>query len=301
MDDVFSNHRRRRPATADGTKTTFSFDQDRGRSQHRGYADPPSYAEPSTASGSSKPSSAASRIMSSMKRSLSYSATKKRESSVPNGGMISTREESLPPSPTAYSFHDARNTRPSIEQIAMGLHISRTPHLSPYQAQNTRPRRHATLDYGQHPRNSHLGVPATRRPSLQQQRRGSAPALVLPPPPARSSLKKPTGPPAMVRSATGPRTPSASASDASLSSLTSAAPSTPRSAMTQSSSHSGGGGGGMHFSHRLQLSMFKLLPGRKGSTPPSTRSPSVRSADDDSASSMLTPRKVVRFSADEDP
>ncbi|KAG6898325.1 hypothetical protein C0992_011917 [Termitomyces sp. T32_za158] len=76
-------------------------------------------------------------------------------------GMISTpAERSLP---TSTRYRDSAASRPTIEQIAMGLHTSRTPHLRP-------------LNAGLPP------VPQSRR--------------VLPPPPARPSLKQTSSSPA---------------------------------------------------------------------------------------------------------
>lgn len=189
--------------------------------------------------------------------------------------MLSTPEESLPPSPTPYSAHDMRHTRPTIEQIAMGLHISRTPHITPLHIS----KRRATADYPPHSSE----IPSSRRPSthMQHQRRGSAPSLMPPPPPPRSSLKSPKSPLHSTTTSPIPLTPSAS--DASLSSLTSAAPSTPR-------SHRSASTGPGHFSIRLQMGMSKLLQGRKG--PSSATSPEIRSSDSDSSTSVLTPRKV---------
>ncbi|KAG6900329.1 hypothetical protein C0993_012526 [Termitomyces sp. T159_Od127] len=75
--------------------------------------------------------------------------------------MISTpAERSLP---TSTRYRDSTASRPTIEQIAMGLHTSRTPHLRPLNA----------------------GLPP-----VSQSRR------VLPPPPARPSLKQPSSSPA---------------------------------------------------------------------------------------------------------
>ncbi|KAF8074727.1 hypothetical protein FPV67DRAFT_1474731 [Lyophyllum atratum] len=104
-----------------------------------------------------------SRIMTSVRRSIG-SLPKKRgpESPKPSDyGMVSTPAERTLPTSTRYrDYNDS--PRPTIEQIAMGLHTSRTPHLRPL----------------------------SRSPSPYSRR--SASPLVLPPPPARSSLKQPT-------------------------------------------------------------------------------------------------------------
>lgn len=208
------------------------------------------------------------------------------------GGMYSTPAESSPPTPSGYSFHDRPDTRPTIEQIAMGLHISRTPHiLSPRSPSSSHSHSHH-----HHSRRS-VDSPRTRthdqlltRPTPHT-RRSSTSAIVLPPPPPRSSLKKSTHPPTAESATLAP-----SASDASLSTLTtqtSNGPSTPRS--TQSAPATS-------FPGKLRLEMLRLLPSRKGSfSAGSSRSDSPRlmtpSSDAGSLSGGLTPRKSVRFSA----
>ncbi|KAI0730632.1 hypothetical protein C8Q76DRAFT_715639 [Earliella scabrosa] len=234
---------------------------------------------------------AAGRIMNTM-RKLSYSGTpKKRERGVVEGGMYSTAAESNPPTPSAYSFHDRPDTRPTIEQIAMGLHISRTPHLLP-------PRSSSSPHLHNHPHHSHnrRSVDSPRSHSqlltrpTHHTRRASTSAVILPPPPPRSSLKKTTRPPTAESATLAP-----SASDASLSTLTtqtSSGPATPRSAHSAPATS---------FPGKLRLEMLRLLPSRKGSfSAGSTRSDSpgvmTPSSDADSLSGGLTPRKSVRFS-----
>ncbi|KAH9930225.1 uncharacterized protein B0H18DRAFT_993859 [Fomitopsis serialis] len=75
--------------------------------------------------GASTSRMAASRIVSTMWRP--FSTKQKRDQSPMDSGMYSTPEESRPPMPSPYSVRDA--PRPTIQQIAMGLHVSRTPHL----------------------------------------------------------------------------------------------------------------------------------------------------------------------------
>ncbi len=205
--------------------------------------------------------------------------------------MYSTPAESSPPMSSAFSFHDRPDTRPTIEQIAMGLHISRTPHLLP-----PRPPSQTPLPHPLSRRSVHVspgGVPA--RPILPSQRT-SLPAsasgfTILPLPPARSSLKKTTRPPTAESATLAP-----SASDASLSTLTSNGPSTPRSIRSAPATS---------FPGKLRLEMLRLLPSRMGSLSgsSSTRSDSpgvmTPSSDADSLSSGggITPRrKAVRFS-----
>ncbi|KAG6823376.1 hypothetical protein H0H92_010448, partial [Tricholoma furcatifolium] len=79
-------------------------------------------------------------------------------------GMISTPAERNLPTSTRYRNYTP--SRPTIEQIAMGLHTSRTPHLRPL----------------------------NNSPTNSRSRRSASP-IVLPPPPARSSLKQPISTP----------------------------------------------------------------------------------------------------------
>ncbi|GJE93883.1 hypothetical protein PsYK624_100480 [Phanerochaete sordida] len=258
----------------------------RGRTQLR-QQQPASYAavgtpfsaansnEPGPSSSGPSSSGGVNKIWSNVRRSISHGggAVKKGMNGIAATGMRSTPEESLPPpSSPSYSHHDSQATSPTIEQIAMGLHISRTPHLG------SSPRTyHARSRYSDSPETPR-GVSTPSRPSRPLHvRRGSAPAISLPPPPARSSLKKPV-------SLSNPLTPSDS--NVSLSTLTSTAPSTPRSNRSASTSTSRS-----VFSSKLHLGMRLLLPSRKNSS-----SSAVTLSDDDSASSELTPRKVVRFS-----
>lgn len=278
-----------------------------------------SHGESLTASSSSVGStSVTSRLMNNVRRSLSYSAgAKKRDSGLAvsylsiffftpdvvsdvlalslttmasttqDVGMQSTPEESLTPTdlhararPYAYDYYGYDGTRavsPTIEQIAMGLHTSRTPHLGParsYGPSRSRSRRRGTPEGGRS-----VSPPPTRaRPS--HHRRDSAPVLLSPQP---SSLKSPSKP-----GFTQPIPPTPSDSNVSLSTITtSTAPSTPQSTASGQSSMA-------HFSTRLQQRMSKLLPGKRNPLSPIA---TAVSSDDDSATSELTPRKVVHFSA----
>lgn len=202
--------------------------------------------------------------------------------------MYSTPAENSPPTPSAYSFHDRPDTRPTIEQIAMGLHVSRTPHLLPQRSSSAshihhHPHHHTRRSVDSPRVHSQL----LTRPTTHL-RRASTSAVVLPPPPPRSSLKKPTRTPTIESTTLAP-----SASDASLSTLTSNGPATPRSVQSAPATS---------FSGKLRLEMLKLLPSRKGSLSSTdsmrSDSPSVMtpSSDADSLSGALTPRKSVRFS-----
>ncbi|KAJ7224389.1 hypothetical protein GGX14DRAFT_650093 [Mycena pura] len=97
-----------------------------------------------------------SRIITSVRRTLS---TTKRRDPVPTPTlMYSTLVERTPYTSSRFRY-DPATARPTVEQIAMGLHLSRTPHLS-------RPP-------------SKSPTPPTPKP------------IPRAPPPARSSLKKP--------------------------------------------------------------------------------------------------------------
>ncbi|KAI8996612.1 hypothetical protein BD414DRAFT_478539 [Trametes punicea] len=236
------------------------------------------------AASSSNTRTTAVKIMHTMRR-ISYSSPKRRDRGQPEGRMYSTPAEASPPTPSAYSFHDRPDVRPTIEQIAMGLHISRTPHtLAP---RTTHPSVVSNRRNDESPRavsHSHL----LTRPSAQT-RRASMSAIVLPPPPVRSSLKRMSRPSTADSSLL-----TTSASDASISTmttLTSNGPSTPRSVQSAPATS---------FPGKLRMEMLRLLPTRKGSLASSVRSgsPSVMSPSDDdsSATGELTPRKMVRFS-----
>ncbi|KAJ7245151.1 hypothetical protein B0H12DRAFT_1325385 [Mycena haematopus] len=92
----------------------------------------------------------------------------RRNLSLPRRRDVPAAPERTPYAPPRFRY-DTAAARPTVEQIAMGLHLSRTPHLR------------GTPKYpapASHPQPSHKPVP-------------------LPPPPARSSLKK-TPPPVLV-------------------------------------------------------------------------------------------------------
>ncbi|RPD59098.1 hypothetical protein L226DRAFT_465521 [Lentinus tigrinus ALCF2SS1-7] len=222
-------------------------------------------------------------------RKFSYSGTpRKRERDQSDGLMYSTPAENCPPTPSAYNFHDRPDTRPTIEQIAMGLHVSRTPHLLPQRSVSS-PHVH---NHPHHHNRRSVDSPRVHSPLLTRPtmhiRRASTSAVVLPPPPPRSSLKKMTRLPTLESATLAP-----SASDASLSTLTtqtSNGPATPRSAQSAPATS---------FPGKLRFEMLKLLPSRKGSlsSTDSARSDSLMTpSDTDSLSGGLTPRKSVRFS-----
>ncbi|CCM06191.1 uncharacterized protein FIBRA_08433 [Fibroporia radiculosa] len=238
------------------------------------------FAETPGASSSSTRNTA-SRIVSTMRRPFSTTPRKRDASAM---GMYSTPEESNLPAPSPYNVRDI--PLPTIQQIAMGLHVSRTPHLRPphlAQPSHARSRSRGHSDDTLPP----FAAPLMKASSdNRHRRRGSASAIMLPPPPARSSLKKPSTPtPPRSAPPSLPLTPSGSDLSLTGSTLTSSAPVTPRSMRTASVTL---------LPARLQLSVSRLLrsPSRKNSTASSTTSGKSGS---ESVSSELTPRKMVRF------
>ncbi|KAI0091487.1 hypothetical protein BDY19DRAFT_991190 [Irpex rosettiformis] len=223
-----------------------------------------------------------SRIISSVKRSLSYGAAGKKQAEGMSAiGMYSTPEESLSPASSRDDFFSRPQTSPTVQQIAMGLHMSRTPHLGSSKACNPRTRLYDTP------------VATSSRPT--HHRRDSAPPTIiqLPQPPQRSALKTSNAVPqsASHPSLIVPSTPSDSRT--SLSTLTSTTgPSTPRSNRSNSLRPT-------TFASRLQSSMSRLLqPMRKNSASSIvTSNTAVSTLSSESNSGELTPRKMVRFSS----
>jgi len=170
----------------------------------------------------------ASRIMYSMRRSFSYSTSteKKRQSDVSSRGMYSTPEErnaypiSYPGSSSMCPSHP-----PTHQQIAMGLHLSRTPHLRPV---GTPHHRHSAPASHNHLR---CTSPHTRNTSLSRDDFSRHAVSLIPPlpaPPSRSSLKK-SSMDASTSTITSPVSLGLLAASTSSSTVTSTAPSTPQS------------------------------------------------------------------------
>ncbi|KIK08871.1 hypothetical protein K443DRAFT_671928 [Laccaria amethystina LaAM-08-1] len=148
---------------------------------------------------STRTSRTASRFMSSVRRS--FTPTNKPNQNLSLLAMRSTPEESQPLPLPQFRVPLYSSSPPTIEQIAMGLHISRTPHLRP-------------------PRHSQSMPPNIRRSS----------STPMPPPPRRSSLKQPAN--TLTSSISTPPFSSASASSTTITSIN---PPTPRSASGRSS------------------------------------------------------------------
>ncbi|KAI6041239.1 hypothetical protein EDC04DRAFT_2893224 [Pisolithus marmoratus] len=219
--------------------------------------------------------------------SSSHISQRNKPSERPYGGMYSTPEERHPCTPSRVTrphYIDASVERPSIEQIAMGLHISRTPHLrsgnpvqrhSPLSTPSLRRLVNApgsaplVLPHHSHPHVLH----DSSSPAQQRQRHS------LPPPPRRSSMKKTTA------SSSTPdppqKTPTLLSSSPSISTVTSGGPLTPGSWSVRS----------------LKLRMSKYIPGhRTSSTVASMDRASTFTSSGSDATRPTTPRKSVRFS-----
>ena len=236
-----------------------------------------------------KPS--ASRLMSSVKRSLSQSVPRKRtpEHSVSSpfkflrhvsvsldlkqkSGMHSTFEETnATPPPQQFREADPASSRPTIQQIAMGLHTSRTPHLRPLAS--------SSYTFSQrHP-------PAPHSSNLYEHHHHKTTSLVLPPPPTHSSLKKPS--PSATSSSGSPAL-SPPFSTASVTSTTLA------SSFTPSSSYSPRSFAG------LKSRMARFLPSTRSASLPSSliSSPLSSPRISSSKSSSSRTKKAVRFTTE---
>ncbi|KAF8202309.1 hypothetical protein BJ912DRAFT_1053516 [Pholiota molesta] len=228
---------------------------------------------PDNSSSSPRPK-AASRLIHSVKRTLTpASATKKpHHSQYSKSAKYSTIAESsssIPQQRQQFRDPDPSSSRPTIEQIAMGLHLSRTPHLrplapSPYAFSQRNSAPHSANPYEAHPH--HRTTPIT-----------------LPPPPTRSSLKKPSATTVTSSSSSPAVSPPFSSASGSTTTVTS---------MTPSSSHA------PRSFAAIKVRMARFLPhSRSGaSAPPLMSSPPISPR---GSTSDLQPKKAVRFSAEE--
>ncbi|KAF8817416.1 hypothetical protein BYT27DRAFT_7198944 [Phlegmacium glaucopus] len=213
-----------------------------------------------------KPS--ASRLMLSVKRSLAQSVPKKRPSEYSKSAMRSTFEETNATyPPQQFREADPASSRPTIEQIAMGLHTSRTPHLRPLVSSSyTFPQRHS--------------APHSSNPYEHHRHKTTS---IPPPQPMRSSMKKPS---ASVTSSSGSPAISPPFSVASVTSTT-------LTSLTPSSTHPPRPFAG------LKSRMARFLPNtRSASLPTSLLSSSLSSPRSSSADSPQ-PKKAVRFTTEE--
>ncbi|OJA09542.1 hypothetical protein AZE42_01148 [Rhizopogon vesiculosus] len=214
----------------------------------------------------------ASRFLLSMRKSISHSLlipSRKRNPDHLRGGigMYSTLEERDPYVPPRMHsrYRDSSPSRPTIEQIAMGLHVSRTPHLrNPCHQAHSAP---SSPSHIRHPHNAYEPT-APHRPTHS-----------LPPPPSRSSLKK-INASTTVNSHPLTSIPSLGATPSS-STIASTSIATPDGARSLLS---------------LKFRMSKLMLGYR-STPMSPRIKSGASSGSGSEGTRpTTPRKSVRFS-----
>ena len=243
------------------------------------------------ASSSSSPAhrqKPSSRLMLSVKRSLSQSVPRKRtpEYSVSSpfhfhdtvslsldlkqkSGMHSTFEETnATPPPQQFREADPASSRPTIQQIAMGLHTSRTPHLRPL----------ASSSYTFSQRHS-----APHSSNLYEHHHHKTTSLILPPPPTQSSMKKlfPSATSSSGSPAISPPFSTASATSTTLAS-----------SLTPSSSQSSRSFAG------LKSRMARFLPSTRSTSLPSSLISSPLSSPRSSFKSSQT-KKAVRFTTEE--
>ena len=187
--------------------------------------------------------------------------------------MHSTFEETnATPPPQQFREADPAYSRPTIQQIAMGLHTSRTPHLRPLTSSSyTFSQRH----------------PAPHSSNLYEHHHHKTSSLILPPPPTQSSLKKPF-PSATSSSGSPAFTPPFSTASATSTTLASS--------FTPSSSHSPRPFAG--FKSR----MARFLPSTRSASLPSSliSSPLSSPRISSSKSSSSRTKKAVRFTTEVD-
>ncbi|KJA28023.1 hypothetical protein HYPSUDRAFT_62413 [Hypholoma sublateritium FD-334 SS-4] len=250
---------------------------DPSRPSHRRAASSPHYPTRYPSHQMAPPSDsprprAASRLIHSVKRTLSPSTmAAKRPHPHPKSGMQSTVAESasaVPPQQQQFREVDPSPSRPTIEQIAMGLHISRTPHLRPL----------ASSPYAFSQRNS---APHSANPYEHHHHRPTP--ITLPPPPTRSSMKKPSTTVTSSTSSPAVSPPPFSSASGSTTTITSVAPSAahvPRSFAA------------------IKYRMARFLPqSRSASAPPLVPPPA---SPRDSTSDSIQPKKAVRFEDSDD-
>lgn len=233
----------------------------------------------------------ASRLFFSMRKPFTSGSSpisqRKKPSERPYGGMYSTPEERHPCSlsrVTCPRYTDASSERPTIEQIAMGLHVSRTPHLrsgNPVQ-------RHSPLSSPSlrrlvnAPGSAHHVLPHhphvfhdSSSPAQQRQRHS------LPPPPRRSSMKKTATSSSTIDPPQKSPTLLSASPTTSTTTVTSGGPFTP----------------GLWSVQSLKLRMSKYKLGhRTSSTVASNDRASTFTSSGSDATRPTTPRKSVRFS-----
>ncbi|KAF9054524.1 hypothetical protein BJ165DRAFT_725208 [Panaeolus papilionaceus] len=239
----------------------------------------------SSSPASSKPK-AASRLMHSVKRSFTQSTPRKRSAEcsvrtyhvlswtqltmliMQKNGMQSTYEETSPL--PHFRQPDPVSSRPTIEQIAMGLHISRTPHLRPL----------GSPTYSLPPR--HPNAFSSNPYDLHNHR--SAP-ITLPPPPSRSSMKKPSATVVTSSSSSPALSPPFSHESGSSTTMTSVTPSSTNAPRSFSA---------------IKSRMARFLPSSRSASTSSPTSTMVSAVDSPrSSTSIPLQKKAVRFTTDE--
>ncbi|KAF8159512.1 hypothetical protein B0H34DRAFT_407252 [Crassisporium funariophilum] len=260
------------------------------RAAHRRSASSPLY--PTRNSNTSRPSKSmssvdsehpqrqravSSRFMMSVKRSLTpSSAPKKRGPEYTKSGMQSTYEEaSAAPPPQLFRDPDPASSRPTLEQIAMGLHVSRTPHIrplvaSPYAFSQRHSATHSANPYEHYHHHHHRASPTP---------------VVLPPPPSRSSMKKPS---TTITSSSSSPAFSPPFSNGSGSSITATSQALPSARVPRTFAG-------------IKSRMTRFLPSsRSTSLPASMMSSNVSSPRTSSSEFSPHPKKAVRFTTEED-
>ncbi|KAN0088434.1 hypothetical protein V8E55_005491 [Tylopilus felleus] len=224
----------------------------------------------------------ASRFFVSMRKSFSPpNSPRRKNAEYPRAAMYSTPEERHAYITSRASSSRYLDARPTIEQIAMGLHVSRTPHLRPvpnplhrHPIPSPPPRRDLSTP-SQPLRVSPDNLCDTSTSSSQYHTRHS-----LPPPPSRSSMKK--------------RCPSVSTLTQPQQQFLSSGVSSPTPVATSAGPLTQGSPRPLSS---LRVRMLKFIPGYRPLSLPSSlgRASSFTSSASDS-SRPGTPRKAVRFS-----
>ncbi|KDR80669.1 hypothetical protein GALMADRAFT_264627 [Galerina marginata CBS 339.88] len=228
-------------------------------------------SNPDLTPASTKPK-AASRLLHSVKRTFTPSpAPRKRSPEYSKAAMHSTYAESRAVTPPQqFREPDPASSRPTIEQIAMGLHISRTPHLRPL----------ASSPYAFPQRTS---SPHSINPNEHHHHRATP--IVLPPAPQRSSLKKPST--TITSSSSSPAvSPPFSTASGSSTTVTSVAPSSAQSPRSFAA---------------IKFRMARFLPQGRSVSAPSSMVSSPAASPRTSTSDFLPPKKAVRFTTEEVP
>ncbi|KAF8637635.1 hypothetical protein AX17_002704 [Amanita inopinata Kibby_2008] len=205
-------------------------------------------------------------IMFSIRQALTPSSQKRRRDTSNKRNTPNEDDSYVTPSP--YRQDHTTKSPPSVEQIAMGLHVSRTPHLRPLSS----PQPYV------HPSPKHSVRHATHSASPSTSRLTTSSSAHYPPPPSRSSLKKSS---TVASSSTMSHSaiPDFSATSASSTTITSNTLTTPRSGRSLSS---------------LKLCMPRLLSGSRSRSSASPMPMSTAYSPYETPK-HAPPKKAVRF------